>query len=207
MSDPETAPDAPAAVDDDPDRPQVADEYLRRVADRLRHSYDLETDRAVRGERFDLYGHLAMESQKQFLHRSINWANHETEEHVFARRQDRLTPSTLDRFVDLGHELAADWIDPDETHQATEFTFVVVVPEITDDVRSFVGGFRDRTLLAFGYYGHYEVNLAVVAPDREAAVASELADVVEAFAFWDREPRTAPESDGLRSRITSWLKR
>ncbi|WP_199243378.1 hypothetical protein [Halopenitus persicus] len=207
MSDSETVPDAPAAVDDHPDRPQVADEHLQRVADRLRHSYDLETDRTVRGERFDLYGHLAVESQKQFLHRSINWANHETEEHVFTRRQERLSPSTLDRLVDLGHELAADWIDPDETHQATEFTFVIVVPEITDDVRAYVEGFRDRTLLAFGYYGHYEVNLAVVAPDRETAVASELADVVEAFAFWDREPRTAPDPDGLRSRITSWFTR
>jgi len=171
--------------------PTWDDEYFDRVSDRLMYSYDLERDHAVRGERFDLYGELRVRNQKQFFHPALSYADHETREHVFARRADRPTVADLEALVALGHDLADDWIDADEEHYETKFTFVVVADDLPDEVASFVEGFRDRTLLKYGYYGHYEVNLAVVAPDDEAAVASEQADVVGAFALWgdvEREP-------------------
>jgi len=171
--------------------PTWDDEYFDRVSDRLMYSYDLERDHAVRGERFDLYGELRVRNQKQFFHPALSYADHETREHVFARRADRPTVADLEALVALGHDLADDWITADEEHYETKFTFVVVADDLPDEVASFVEGFRDRTLLKYGYYGHYEVNLAVVAPDDEAAVASEQADVVGAFALWgdvEREP-------------------
>ncbi|WP_435126409.1 hypothetical protein [Halobaculum sp. D14] len=194
-----------AAVDDDqpaPDAPAWDDEYFDRVADTLRFNYDLERDRRVDGERYALYGQLRMENHKQFIHPSINYANHSVEEHVFARRADRLTVADLDDAVAFGHDLADDWLDPDEEHQRTDFTFVFVVPELTDDVRSRVAGFRDRTLIKYGYYGHYEVNLVVVAPDEEAHVASDSADVWRAFAPWADD-----EDDAKGGRILGRLSR
>ncbi|MFC6614004.1 hypothetical protein ACFQAS_03370 [Halopenitus salinus] len=197
-------------VDADVGVPELGDEYLRRVARRLRYSYDLEADHRAGRERFDLYGLLAVENQRQFLHRSINWANHESREHVFVRRSSTVSPDELDRLVETGHAIADDRIEADETHQVTEFTFVTVTPEIPDDVRSYVDGFRDRTLLRFGYYGHYEVNLAVVSPDREDAVASELAAVVEAFTLWEdgtsAERGSSTEPRGTLSRVANWLR-
>lgn len=178
--------------------PTWDDEYFDRVSDRLMYSYDLERDYAVRGERFDLYGALRVRTQKQFFHPALSYADHETEEHVFARRADRPTVADLEALVDLGHDLAADWVEADEEHYETKFTFVLVTDELPDDVASFVEGFRDRNLLKYGYYGHYEVNLAVVAPDDEAAVASEQADVVDAFALWGDVER---EAEGFFSRF------
>lgn len=183
--------------------PEWDDEYLDTVAARLAGHYDLERDRTVLGERFDLYGLLLVESQKQFFHESVNWANYETREHVFARRADSVRVADLDRLVDLGHDLAEDWVEADEEHQGTEFSFVLVVPAIPDAVRDHVEGFRERTLLRYGYHGHYEVNLAVVSPDQEAAVASREADVARAFAPW----ADLDGGGGLLSRLLGGLRR
>ena len=73
-----------------------------------------------------------------------------------------------------------------------------VADRISEDVADFVEGFRDRTLLKFGYYGHYEVNLVVVAPGEERLVASEAADIAGAFRLW--EPVETPD-EGFFSRF------
>jgi len=185
------------------DRPEWDDQYLDAVADRLAFNYDLERDHAAGSERFDLYGLLTIESQKQVLHQSLNWANYETVEHLFARRVDGVSTADLEALVDLGHGLADERIDADEEHHGTEFTFVLVAPRVPEAVREFVDGFRDRTLLKYGYYGAYEVNLVVVAPDREEAVASTEADVAAAFELW--RDLDAAEPRGLLGRLRTWL--
>lgn len=212
--------------------PEWDDEYLDRVGDALKFNYDLEKDRTVEvggsaesaaagssedgtagsarsagvaaREEFDLYGLLRIDGRKQFLHPSISFANSRVREHLFARRGERVTLADLERLVDLGHDLADEWVEADETHQGTEFTFVVVAPRVTDEVREFVEGFKDRTLLKFGYYGHYEIHLAVVAPEDEDAAASPGADVAKAFTFW-AEPEG--ESPGVLGRLLGPLRR
>ena len=178
--------------------PEWDDEYFDRVSDRLMYSYDLEKDVRVAGERWDLYGEMRVLNQKQFFHPALSYADHEAEEYLFARRESRPTAAELERLVDLGHDVADDRIVADEEHFGTDVTFVLVADELPSDVREFVSGFRDRTLLKFGYYGHYDVNLVVVAPRAEDHVASEVADVAEAFTLWDdvSEPR-----EGLLSRF------
>lgn len=186
----------------DADLPSWDDDYLQDVAERLKFNYDLQRDYAVRGQGFEMYGRLYVRSQKQFLHRSLNWANYETVEHLFVRRADGVSAADLDALVELGHDLADEWIEPDEKHQGTDFTFVLVVPDIPEAVRSYVDGFRDRTLLKYGYYGAYEVNLVVVAPDRTDAVGSSEADIGAAFELWrDLDAN----DDGFLGRLRSWL--
>ncbi|MFC6827184.1 hypothetical protein [Halopelagius fulvigenes] len=189
-----------------PDVPEWDDEYLNRVSDRLMFNYDLERDRRVRGERFEMVGTMRVENRKQFLHPALNYANHESREYIFARRTPRVTVAELERLVELGHELAddAEWLVPDEEHYGTDFTFVAVVSETSDDVREFVESFSDRTLLKFGYYGHYEVNLVVAVPETHEVVASQNADVAQAFALWDD---VQPSDDrGLLGRIVDRLR-
>lgn len=178
--------------------PTWEDEYFDRVSDRLMYSYDLERNYRVHGERFDLYGKLRMTQQKQFFHPALSYADHETEEYVFARRLDQPLVADLESVIELGHDLANEWIVADEEHFETTFTFVLVADEIPDDVRSFVDGFRERELLAFGYYGHYEVNLVVIDPVAERVVASREANVADAFALWGEIER---EREGLLSRF------
>ncbi|UIP00110.1 hypothetical protein Hbl1158_01680 [Halobaculum sp. CBA1158] len=170
------------------DVPTWDDEYLDRVSDRLMFNYDLGRDERVRGERFDLSGLMRIESQKQFFHPTLGYADHHSDEYLFARRQSSVTVEELRRLVELGHALADERVDAHEEHYGTDFSFVLVAPEIPEAVREFVVDFRERQLLKYGYYGHYEVNLGVVAPDREEAVASREADVVSAFALWDDVP-------------------
>ncbi|OAQ54647.1 hypothetical protein HTG_03560 [Natrinema mahii] len=179
--------------------PEWDDEYFDRVSDRLMYSYDLEKDARVAGERWELYGEMRVRNQKQFLHPALSYADHETEEYLFARRESRPSVAELERLVDLGHDVADERIVADEEHFGTDVTFVLVADELPSDVREFVSGFRDRTLLKFGYYGHYDVNLVVVAPQPEESVASEVADVAEAFLLWD-DVSEPPE--GLLSRFT-----
>lgn len=178
--------------------------YLDRVADRLEHSYDLEWDRRVHGESFGLYGRLQIEHRKQFLHPSITYAGHGSNEHLFVRRLSAVERADLDRLVALGHTLAGEWIDPDETHYSTEFTFALIAPEIPDPLRSFVTDFRDRTLIKLGFHGHYEVNLLVVAPDRQAIVASTNTEVGSAFAPWDKADESV--SSGWLDRLVGRLR-
>lgn len=177
--------------------------YLDRVADRLEHSYDLERDYRVQGESFDLYGQLRIEHRKQFLHPAITYANHDAKEHLFVRRERCVTRSDFDPLVDLGHTLAEQWIDPDETHYGTEFTFVLIVPEIPETVREFVADFRDRTLLKLGFHGQYELNLLAVSTEHHTIVGSQNADVEAAFALWEQQK---PDSGGLIDRLVNRLR-
>ncbi|SDR03908.1 hypothetical protein [Natronobacterium texcoconense] len=165
--------------------PDWDDEYVDRVSDRLFHNYDLEKECSFDGERFTLYGKMELRSKKHFLHPAISFAEHESTEHLFATRVDRVDDRTLDRYVEMGHELADEWIDPDEQHFCTEFTFVAIAPSIPDDVRDRVESFDGRNLLKYGFHGHYEINLVVVDPDDEELVACDNADVATAFRLWD----------------------
>ncbi|KAB1192936.1 hypothetical protein GJR96_05540 [Haloferax sp. MBLA0076] len=189
----------------DLDVPEWDDEYLDRVSDRLMFHYDLEKNSVVRGERFDLFGSMLMETQKQFMHRSINYANHHAKEYLFARRVDTATIAELERLVELGHELADLWVEPSPEHFGTDFTFVLVAPDVPEDVHDFVSDFADRTLIKFGYYGHVEMNVAVVAPDDEAAIASRNADSVDAFTLWTDISPTS--SKGVVQRLVERLRR
>lgn len=182
------------------DVPDWDDEYVDRVSDRLFHNYDLERDYAVEGERFTLYGRMELVNKKHFLHPALSLAEHESTEHLFVGRVDAVDDRTLDRFVDLGERLADEWIEPDEEHFSTEFTFVAVAPSVPDSIRERVAGFDGRTLLKYGFHGHYEINLAVVAPDDEDLVASENADVASAFRLWDPIETDDPGLLGLLSR-------
>jgi hypothetical protein len=174
------------------------DPYFDRVGDRLMYNYTLERDHRLRGERWDLYGEMRVLNQKQFFHPALSYGDHESEEYLYARRVDRPTVGELKRLVKLGHDLADERVSGNEEHYRTDFTFVLVADEIPDEVRSFVEGQRERTLLKYGYYGHYEVNLGVVVPDEQVAVAGEATDVVEAFVLW--EDVTQPE-EGVLSRL------
>ncbi|EMA52251.1 hypothetical protein [Halococcus thailandensis] len=186
-----------SAPEADPDLPALDDEYLTRVAERLQFNYDLDADRRVHGESFALSGTLTLENHKQFLHSALSYGHHESVERLYARRCDGVNVADLEALVALGHDLGME-IDADEEHFSTEFTFALVAPQIPDEVREFVAGFSDRTLLKYGYHGHYEINLLVVAPDTEQLVASENAEVAVAFRLWESDE---PESSGLAARL------
>ncbi|WP_225332857.1 hypothetical protein [Halomicrobium urmianum] len=165
--------------------PDWEDPYLDRVSDRLMYNYDLKRGHVLQGETWDLHGEMRVLNQKQFFHPALSYGDHESEEYLYARRVGRPTVGELERLVELGHDLADERVDGNEEHFRTDFTFVLVADELPDDVREYVAGQRERTLLKFGYYGHYEVNLGVVVPDRRAVAAGEAADVVEAFRLWE----------------------
>ena len=178
--------------------PDYDDEYLDRVSDRLMYSYDLDEDVVVDGERFDLTAEMRMRNQKQFLHPALSYADHDVMEYLFARRVADPTVAELERLVEFAHGVADERVEGNEQHYGTDVTVVLVADRISDPVAEFVDGFRDRTLLKFGYYGHYEVNLVVVAPDAERLVASEAASSAEALRLW--EPVEEPD-DGIFSRF------
>ena len=165
--------------------PDYDDEYLDRISDRLMYSYDLDADVVVNGERFELYAEMRMRSQKQFLHPALSYADHDMMEYLFARRVSTPTVGELERLIEFAHGVADERVEGNEQHYGTDITVVLVADRIPDAVADFVEGFRDRTLLKFGYYGHYEVNLIVVAPDDARLVASEAADVAGAFRLWE----------------------
>ncbi len=186
--------------------PDWDDEYIDRVSDRLLHSYDLERDRTVQGRRFPLYGCLEIQSHKQFFHPSVTYADHETTEHLFVTRESSISIAELERLAALGDELAEAWIDPDAEHFGTEFVFGVVAPRIPEEVREFVSGFESRTLIKYGYHGHYAVRLFVVAPERTDAVASTGVDVLQAFRLWD-DAEQSREPAGVLDRLRAAFSR
>ena len=189
-----------------PGVPDWDDEYVDRVADRLVYSYDLERDRRVGGERFTLYGRLEVENRKQFLHPAISYGHHEKVGHLLVTRRDRVSVADLERLAELGEELADAWIEPDERHYETEFVFAVVAEELPASVREFVAGFESRTLLKYGYYGHYYVRLLVVAPDAETLVASPGTDVADAFRLWSADGG-GEKPNGVLGRVRSLVSR
>jgi len=206
MSDGDGGP-AGEAVSEMPEVPEWDDEYLDRVSDRLMYSYDLEKDRRVRGERFALYGRIEVENRKQFLHPAISYGRHEKVGHLFVRRVDRVSVADLDRLADLGEALADEWIEPDGTHFETEFVFVVVASEIPDSVAERVADLESRTLLNYGYHGHYWLRFVVVAPDQERVAASPGADVAAAFRLWSEGQEDGNERGGTFGRLRSLFSR
>ena len=174
-------------AEEEPDVPDWDDEYLDRVSDRLMFNYDLEKGYDAGGDRFDLYGEMEMHHEKHFLHPALAFGHHDNYEYVFARREPSLRVETFERLTELGHQLADEWIEADEEHYSTDFVFVLVADGdgIPDAVRDHVSGFKERTMLNHGYYGHYEVHLLAVDPESEEIVSSRGAHVEEAFRLWD----------------------
>lgn len=177
------------------------DEYLDRVSDRLMHTYDLEKDVRVDGESFDLSGELRVESSKHLFHPSVQYANHHMREYLYADRRSSVSLADLERLVEFGHELADERVEPNDQHRATEVTFVVIAPALPDDVRSFVRGFTDRTLLRFGFHGHYEIHCCVVAPDEKRLVSSKRTEIDEAFRLWERIDHEESVFEQLRAAV------
>ncbi|MFD1513974.1 hypothetical protein [Halomarina rubra] len=195
----ERASDRPAGTPDEEavgDCPTWDDPYLDRVAASLQFNYDLASDERVHGTTFDLYGLLEIDSHKQFLHPAISFGHQYSYEHLYVDRRPRVTVADLEALVELGHDLAED-LDHDEEHYATEFTFVVVVDDLPDDAASFVAGHQERTMLKYGYHGHYEVNLVAVVPDDHRVVAADV-PVADAFDVWDD---TTTEGGGVLDRL------
>lgn len=190
---------------DRPDRPDWDDDpYLDRVAERLMYNFDLEKDVSAGGERFDLGGELRIEREKHFLHPSLNYANHESREYLYARRDESVTVSELERLAEAGSDLAEDRFEVHDEHFSTDVTFAVIVPDVPSDVADYVEAFSGRTLVRWGFGGHYEINLVVAAPEAETLVASENADVGRAFRTW--EPIEPVENSGLLRRIARKLR-
>jgi len=188
------------------DVPDWDDEYVDRVSDRLLHNYDLERDRRVQGNRFTLYGRLEIKRHKEFLHPALTYGDHETTEHLFVQRVDNVAVADVERLTDLADTLAEEWVDADEEHFGTEFVFGLIGPEIPADVRESVTGFESRTLLKYGYHGHYTVRLFLLAPEQEDAVASPDTDVVRAFRLWD-DTSKKEESAGVLTRLRAAISR
>lgn len=165
-------------------RPRWEDEYLEEVANRLMFSYDLERDHEVDDTVYTMYGIMQVESRTHILHPLINYGNHFSYDHLLVDRKAAVGVADLERQVELGHELADRWIVPDAEHYSTDFTFVTIVEEITDEARAYVESYEERNLLKLGYHGHYEINLILTAPAEEDIAASANADVHRAFATW-----------------------
>ena len=184
------------------DVPDWEDEYLDRVSDRIMYNYDLEKDVTVHGERFDLVGEMNIENEKHFFHPSLNYANHESREYLYARRQDDVSVADLERLVDVAHDIAEERVEYVDTHFSTDVTIAIVVPDIDPDVADFVSSYADRNLLKYGFNGHYEINLLVAAPADRDVVSSENADVWKAFQTWEQIENEEP---GLFQLITRRL--
>lgn len=183
-----------AIPEPDPDGEDVPDwdeEYLDRVSDRLMFNYDLAKDVRLAGESFDMFGRMHIHNEKHFFHPALSFAHHDCFEYVLVRRTTA-TVEEFERLVAFGHDLADAWVDADERHYSTDFTFVLVVPEILEGVRDHVSSFKERTMLKYGYNGHYEISLIAVAPEREEIVASPRATVEEAFRLWEPIEREEP---------------
>ena len=184
--------------------PRWNDDYFDRVALRLTHHYDLERDYDVDGRRFPMYGQLHVRHERHVIHQSVTFAEHRAEEHVFVDAITTPTVTDLERLSGLGERLAEEWVEADEDHYSTDFSFVVVATTLADDVAEYVDSYSNRTLLKYGYYGHTEVNLVVVVPDEETSVGSETADVEQAFRVWEPIVKAEP---GRISRLLNWLSR
>lgn len=188
--------------------PDWDDEYVDRVSDRLLHNYDLERNKTVQDRRFTLYGQLAIKRRKQFFHPALTYGDHETTEHLLVQRTDSVSVADMERLSKLGDQLADEWIVPDEEHFGTEFVFGVVAPRVPDEVQAFVSEFETRTLLKYGYHGHYSVRLFVVAPEKQSSVASPDVDVVRAFRLWDENSeQRSKKSNGVVSRLRAVFSR
>lgn len=198
------APDVPRDFERPEKVPVWDDQYLDAVALRLLHYYDLEQDKDVDGERFPMYGQLHVQNERHAVHPALSFGEHYSEEHLFVRREAYPIRSTLESLEELGERLAGLWIEPSEEHYSTDFSFVVVAETIPEDVSSFVTGYRNRTLLKYGYNGHYEINLVVVAPDHQELVQSKTVDVGSAFRTWEPIRRKEP---GRLGRFLDWISR
>jgi hypothetical protein len=166
------------------------DPYLRAVARRLRHHYDLEQGMRLAGQHFPMVGHLQMTNHKHLFHTSLRYADHSIHEHVLVTDVGDPTESTVQRLVDVGHTLASDpaYLDPSPDHYSTTFTFVLLCRTLPEAVTDTVTELRERTLLRHGYHGRYTIEVVAVNPEREQVIASAGADIAPAFATWAELP-------------------
>jgi hypothetical protein len=183
--------------------PDWDDDYLDRVSDRLLSNFDMSKHARVGSYEFDLYGRMVIKNQKEFFHPALRYGYHESTEHLLVQRRPDATVADVEEFEAFAHALADDWIVDSDDHFETIFTFVLVVPEVREDVRDYVADYYERPLLKYGFNGHYQIKFVVVSPETETLVASEEADVWRAFQLWANVDDSLP--DGVLGRIKAKL--
>lgn len=179
------------------------DPYLRAVARRLWHHYDLEQGVHLAGWEFPMVGHLQMTNHKHLFHPSLRYADHSIHEHVLVTDVDGPSARTPPQLVEVGHTLASDpaYLDPSPDHYSTTFTFVLRCTSLPAALTTAVEQLRERTLLRHGYHGRYSIEMVAVSPEDERVVASAGAEIAAAFATWAELP--SPESRRLSARLAT----
>jgi len=187
------------------------DPYLRAVARRLRHHYDLDQGVRLAGWEFPMVGHLQMTNHKHLFHPSLRYADHSIHEHVLVTDVDSPSARTPPELVEVGHTLASDptYLDPSPDHYSTSFTFVLRCTSLPAALTTAIEQLRERTLLRHGYHGRYSIEMVAVSPEDERVVASADADIAPVFATWAELPvtDTQPLSARLMTAVRGLLSR
>lgn len=138
------------------------DKYLEVMRTRLENYFELEEDKIINDEAFDLYGKYQMMLGRTFLSKQVIIDKFETNEHIMIKCISHLGEEDLEKHLMYLRELPKQMVSLNPYHKSTYFNFVLVCEDyIKCDIKS-IKKFKYEKLFKLYFRGFCEVRLIVV---------------------------------------------
>lgn len=137
-------------------------EYLKLMEARLRNYFEIEKEKVLEGETFNLYGKYQMMLGRTFLGKKDIIDKFETNEHVMIKCVDCLKQSELEGYLAYLSELPKKLVSLNKYHKSTYLNFVLVCSNNIQCDTTTIKKYRYEKIFGFYFKGFCEVRLVVV---------------------------------------------
>ncbi|KAB3527195.1 hypothetical protein [Alkaliphilus serpentinus] len=138
-------------------------EYIDKVTERLRHSFDILREYDVEGICFDVFASSYIRSERYFASKKIKVYGIENHEYCLIKRVENLSYSVLKDLTDGLVKASEALIKPHHEHMSTIITGVLVVEgKVEDNLRNQIKGFQYSKSFLWGLKGWTYIRLLVV---------------------------------------------
>ncbi|WP_054742895.1 hypothetical protein [Cellulosilyticum ruminicola] len=138
------------------------EKYLELMESRLQTYFEIEKDKMLEGEKFNLYGKYHMILGRTFLSKKDIIDKFETNEHVMIKCIDNLTQDDLERYLAYLSDLSKKLVNLNKYHKSTYLNFVLVIRHNLQCDLSTIKKYKYEKIFGFYLKGFCEVRLVVI---------------------------------------------
>lgn len=138
------------------------EKYLELMEARLRSYFEIERDKMLENETFDLYGKYHMVLGRTFLSKKDIIDKFETNEHTMIKCVNYLDQRELEEYLAYLSELPKKLVSLNKYHKSTYLNFVLVCSNNVQCDIGTIKKYRYEKIFGFYFKGFCEVRLVVV---------------------------------------------
>ncbi|MFW5788025.1 MAG: hypothetical protein ACOC21_01055 [Halanaerobiales bacterium] len=158
----------------------TANEYFKALIEFYKYNFDLEKDKSVLEERYDLYAESRVENEQYFATRSIKIWSYNNYEYCLVKKSNKIDDKIFKR--NFFKKLTSELVDPHRGHKQSYITYVQILETtLPDRIISKIKGFNYSRSFWFGFRGWCDARLIFVDLSQKEVYTSHKANEVRKY--------------------------